>query len=136
MSEEEKKCPLCYNAFKDDDEHCKVDDYDCHEHCVTNAIEKVRKLNDMNNEEKVAKMIEDLSRIVNGGGYHKERLAKAMAKQFLREHNTLQQLMLGTIQKFIVEITELEYLPVDARNEASIKWCKEVAKLDARFPFI
>jgi len=87
-------------------------------------------------EEKLRQMVKDLSNICNGASSQQDKIADILFKQFMVEHNTLEQCMLGVIQKFICKIASHPYYSVDGRNEDSYHWAKNVAEIDARFPFI
>ena len=83
---------------------------------VDSAMETiVRELNTMGNEEFVAGLIGDRLSIT---------------------HRTLQQNFWRSIAQVIERLASTEPNRYDARNEASVKWAKEVAKLKSYFPFI
>jgi len=90
------------------------------------------------NIEKIEQMVLDMGKICNGASSRltQEEIAEVIANQMLLEHNTIEQLMIGVIQKTICKLSETESWRVDARNEASIEWCKKVSQIDAHFPFI
>lgn len=137
-TQEQQECPICDLCGNKVDTGFNQSNTDQprHDGCVEHAIKVYKESQEYkSNEEKGKEIIKTLSKMMNGCG-NKDKVAEAMARQFRCEHNTLEQLMIGLFQKMIVAIAEDEHLPVDARNEASIAWCKKVAEIEARFPFI
>jgi len=110
-------------------------DMPVHDGCLHNAVKTYLEHKNQGDAEKIRDMIKELSNLVNHG-HNEASLAKTMAHEFRQHHNTLEQQMIKVLQQFIVEVSKIDEWKVDARNEASIKWCKEVATIEARFPFI
>lgn len=78
-----------------------------------------------------------LENLVNGGTPN----AKRVAYSFIHWHRTLQQnaiRLLFNVIKILAAYYEEQGDSVvsDLRNEQSIKWIKEVSKIDGYFPFV
>lgn len=85
-------------------------------------------------QEQIAKeIILKLSKMSNNMTFNHKQFSKLLADNFRREHRTLQQGMIRVIADFISEVSKFH---TDLRNEAAVNWCKEVAKIEAVFPFI
>ncbi len=52
------------------------------------------------------------------------------------EHRTLIQSFFRMIQQVIQKYSKEDFSNSDARNEASLKWAKEVSKIEAYLPLI
>lgn len=53
-----------------------------------------------------------------------------------RQHRTLQQNFWRSIAGVISKLASVSPSYFDGRNEASVKWAKEVAKIQTYFPFV
>ena len=63
-----------------------------------------------------------------------ERLTEEQLYQFLvKQHTTLQQAFFRVINQIIYRYGDKEGLSVDARNEASVEFCKRLSESEARF---
>lgn len=79
-------------------------------------------------------LVNDFSDLVNNIAFDYNDAGKVLAEHFSHQHRTLQQIMLAVLASFLKEISKTEF--TDLRNEASINWTKEVAKIPANFPFV
>lgn len=86
----------------------------------------------MTNYDKAAKAMRDLLDTTNVMGSDAD-VAKAMSDVLSREHRTLQN---SFFRSFVMAMDTYKDSGSDARNEASIKFAKEVSKGDNYFPFI
>ena len=96
---------------------------------IVNEID-VRKLKD---NKLLEETIERLSVVVNNLSFDYNDASMVMANKFIRVNRTLQQSIIHLLSCFIKNISEHD---TDLRNEAAIKWAKEVSKIDAYFPLI
>ena len=102
---------------------------------MENSVSEIDK-KDVDQAEAFVKAFSDA---VNNMCYPNELVAQKVVESFIRSHRTLQQSMVRTL--YIVLRRLGEYYEVhpnyfDARNEESVKWLKEVSKLDRYFPLI
>ena len=79
----------------------------------------------------MAKIIDELATILNGGDA--KFVSEAMFEAMQHTHRTLQQNIIRTIATFIARMTKMD---TDLRNQASVEWCKEVAKIECLLPLI
>ena len=84
MSEEEKKCPLCYKAIEDND-HYMVGDHDCHDQCVTKAVEKVLPVHKAQLMSYMKLMDAPVGLLIN---FHEQRLVDGISRMILPGANT------------------------------------------------
>lgn len=66
-------------------------------------------------------------------GCDPEMFADALFDLMLSTHRTLQQNFIKSLAAFIDKMKDMD---TDLRNEAAVKWCKEVSKVERCFPFI
>lgn len=83
--------------------------------------------------EVLSEIIETISCIVNNMSFDYQLAATRMFEKFCRTHRTLQQDTIRLLAAFISKIAQSDY---DLRNEAAVKWSKEVNKIDAYFPHV
>ena len=84
-------------------------------------------------KEKNKKIVEDFFRLCNVMG-NEDDLATAISEHINREHRTTIQCFFKTISRVIVDYAKTGQC--DLRNEDSLKWAKEVAKIDNGMRFI
>lgn len=88
----------------------------------------------MNDEYK--ELADKIFDIMNASG-RDASFTKVLAEKWLTEHRTLQQ-GFGRMLKTIIETYAVMSVGSDLRNEATLAWAKEVAKLgpSGSFPYI
>lgn len=99
----------------------------------SHGIITISQINDKTREERNKAWTREAFDLVNWMG-NWDDLADVLIKKLRTEHNTLKQSFFRMIHKVIKAYSKHEYF--DARNEASVRWAKEVAELDGYFPHI
>lgn len=100
------------------------------------AIEVMRQLSQyddniaFDHEQAAKKFIEKLSRTSNNMAFDHELFAQELANNFKEVPIAHTKGMLFVLCKFISEVSEFN---TDLRNEAAIKWCKEVKEKEKFF---
>ena len=79
--------------------------------------------------EKAVKLIIDNCNSMNP----KEDLRQILLYEMIKNHRTIQQLFMKQINNFLVEYSETSF---DLRNEASVKFAKDVKEIEAYFPYV
>jgi hypothetical protein len=80
---------------------------------------------------KVTEVIQNMANILNGGDA--KFVSEAMFEAMQHTHRTLQQNIIRTIAAFLARMSTMD---TDLRNQASVEWCKEVAKVECLLPLI
>lgn len=96
---------------------------------------------EIRDSEATVKGVELFSDMVNNMCFSEKAFGEWAGNAFVRQHRTLQQNMIkalvGVIRYLAQQYDERgDGASFDLRNEASVKWIKEVAKLDAYFPHV
>ena len=91
-------------------------------------------------QEKGKKIANELTSALNGMSYSKD-VIECFVKGVTSSHRTLQQLSMGAIFSLMMRWAEMEESGCfDLRNEATVKFCKQVKELaekeNVAFPFI
>lgn len=87
-------------------------------------------------EEKATEAFETLFAVINKMVYGDEAVSKALAEMMRRQHRTLIQQWWGMIARTIGAYAKTPDNGFDARNEDSVKWAREVAKVPPQMRFI
>lgn len=82
-------------------------------------------------EENVSTMLKMMNSV---GARGNNDYSQAILNKLNNEHRTIIQNFFRTLQFTITEYSKTEHS--DLRNEASVEWCKEVAKIDTYLPFV
>lgn len=88
-------------------------------------------LNAEKNLQELISKIKNLISFTNGGD--SGILSKALYLAMCQTHRTLQQNFIRSLVGFIDQMKDM---PTDLRNEASVKWCQEVSKIDNFLPMV
>jgi hypothetical protein len=86
--------------------------------------EKIRR------EELSTKVMEVVS---SANSFHEEDVAQTMFLALSKSHRTIQQ---SFFRAFSILVNKMKDMPVDARNEAAVEWCKKVSEIETNFPRI
>jgi hypothetical protein len=78
------------------------------------------------------KVVAEFFHLVNSYGSDRE-LSAAIVEHLKNEHRTLQQTFWRIIQKVAVQYKDFN---TDLRNEAAVKFAKDIADIDGPMPFI
>lgn len=81
--------------------------------------------------EKMVALLKEVMDFTNGTS--EDILATAMLDAANHTHRTLQQNFFRTLILFIQKMKDM---PTDARNEASVEWCKQASKIESYLPRI
>lgn len=90
--------------------------------------------NKMTLEEQAAEAFKTLFRVINKMGTGEQAVGDALRDAMNHEHRTLIQQWWSVIAKVITDYSKTKWF--DARNEDSVKWAKEVAKVESFMRFI
>lgn len=117
------------NRLEELEEKGRHGELDAHE------IEEAKRLYKL--KESVEAAVETLTNAVNVMGTREQVfVADVLHRRLDREHRTLQQNFWRMIGRIIQKVGETPEHYYDLRNEASVKWAKEVSKIETYFPFI
>lgn len=71
--------------------------------------------------------------VSSANSLQEEDLADIMFLSLSRTHRTIQQ---SFFRAFAILVKKMKDMPMDARNEAAVEWCKKVSEIETNLPRI
>lgn len=120
----------CHDGTEHDFKYAKEDD-DKSFKCSVCGLSYGNYCREKKRREELAEKVMEV--VSSANSFHEEDLAQIMFLALSKSHRTIQQ---NFFRAFSILIKKMKDMPVDARNEAAVEWCKKVSEIEAQLPRI